>query len=94
MKQVMKKTQVKNQKPLLEKYKIHKTDTGSVQVQVALITERINHLSSHLKDHHKDNDSRRGLLVLVGKRRKLLNYLNRLDPKEYTKLIKDLGLRK
>ena len=93
----MKKTEpvkTASKKTLLEKYKIHKTDTGSVQVQITLLTEKIGNLSSHLKDHHKDEDSRRGLLVLVGKRRKLLNYLFRLDPKEYMKLIKDLGLRK
>jgi len=82
-------------KTLLEKYKVHKTDTGSIQVQVALLTERIANLSNHLKNgHHTDNDSRRGLLILVGKRRKLLNYLARIDIKEYEKLIKDLGLRK
>lgn len=82
-------------KTLLEKYKVHKTDTGSIQVQVALLTERIDNLTKHLKNgHHTDNDSRRGLLVLVGKRRKLLNYLARVDIKEYEKLVKDLGLRK
>lgn len=82
-------------KTLLEKYKVHKTDTGSIQVQVALLTERIANLSNHLKSgHHTDNDSRRGLLILVGKRRKLLNYLARVDIKEYEKLVKDLGLRK
>lgn len=86
--------QTKTKKTLLEKYKTHKQDTGSVKVQIALLTERINVLSDHLKDHHKDNDSKRGLLILVGKRRKLLNYLSRNDNKEYVKIIKDLGLRK
>lgn len=88
----MKKT--KDQKTLLEKYKNHKEDTGSIEVQITLLTERINNLADHLKDHHKDNDSKRGLLILVGKRRKLLNYLSRTDLKKYSKLIKDLKLRK
>lgn len=91
----MNKTTTKpNQKTLLDKYQMHKNDTGSVQVQITLLTERIANLTSHLKDHHLDNDSRRGLLILVGKRRKLLNYLLRSDEKAYAKLIKDLGLRK
>jgi len=90
----MKETIIKKEKTLLEKYRLHKTDTGSAQVQIALLTDRINNLASHLKDHNKDSDSRRGLLILVGKRRKLLNYVKKLDQKDYTKLIKDLGLRK
>jgi len=84
----------KEEKTLLQKYQLHKKDTGSAQVQITLLTDRITNLASHLKDHHKDSDSRRGLLILVGKRRKLLNYLAKTDIKEYTKLIKDLKLRK
>ncbi len=91
----MNKTTTKpNQKTLTDKYRMHKNDTGSVEVQITLLTERINNLTGHLKDHHLDNDSRRGLLILVGKRRKLLNYVQRADEKEYAKIIKDLGLRK
>lgn len=84
----------KEEKTLLQKYQLHKKDTGSAQVQITLLTDRIANLANHLKDHHKDSDSRRGLLILVGKRRKLLNYLAKTDIKEYTKLIKDLKLRK
>lgn len=89
----MTKTQTDN-KGLLEKYQGHKDDTGSISVQITLLTERINNLASHLKDHNKDNDSRRGMLILVGKRRKLLNYLAKTNPESYQKLISDLGLRK
>ena len=89
-----KKPTVKKEKTLTDKYKSHKDDTGSISVQITKITERMNELTIHLKDHHKDNDSRRGLLILVGKRRKLLNYLLRTDEKSYQKLIKDLKLRK
>lgn len=84
----------KNKKGLSEKYQLHKKDTGSVQVQITLLTERIGELSFHLKNHKKDNDSRRGLLILVGKRRRLLNYLRKNEPATYQKLVKDLGLRK
>lgn len=89
-----KNTTKSNPKTLIDKYRMHKNDTGSVEVQITLLSERINNLTSHLKDHHLDNDSRRGLLILVGKRRKLLNYVQRADEKEYVKIIKDLGLRK
>ena len=81
-------------KDLVAKYQIHKKDTGSVEVQIALLTTRIEDLVKHLKKHHKDNDSRRGLLMLVGKRRRLLNYLRRTNEKKYQKLIKELGLKK
>lgn len=91
--QTSSKTQ-KQEKNLLDKYRMHKQDTGSVQVQITLLTERINDLAMHLKVHAKDNDSRRGLLILVGKRRRLLNYLRKNELKTYEKLIKDLGLRK
>ncbi len=79
---------------LLTKYKTHKEDTGSTSVQVILLTERINDLSDHLKEHKKDFDSRRGLLKMVGHRRALLNYLRQKEAKRYEELIADLGLRK
>ena len=69
-------------------------DTGSTKVQVALLTERINHLTEHLREHGKDHHSRRGLLMLVGKRRRFLDYLQREDLEGYRALIKELGLRK
>ena len=72
----------------------HKGDTGSPEVQVALITERINHLTEHLKVHKKDHHSRRGLLMLVGRRRRLLDYLRRNDVERYRALIAKLGLRR
>ena len=70
------------------------TDTGATEVQVALITERINYLTGHLKTHKHDHHSRRGLLMLVGQRRRLLNYLTKKDLEGYRALIKELGLRK
>jgi len=79
---------------LIKKYRTHKKDTGSTEVQVALLTEKILELAKHLKKHQKDSDSRRGLLMMVGKRRRLLNYLKKDDLKEYDKLVKDLGLKK
>lgn len=81
-------------KTLVEKYQGHKKDTGSTEVQIALITQKINELATHLKKHKKDFDSRRGLLIMVGRRRRLLNYLKEKDLKKYEKIIKDLGLRK
>ena len=69
-------------------------DTGSPEVQVAILTERINNLTGHFKDHHKDNHSRRGLLMLVNKRRSLLDYLKKKDPARYSDLIAKLGIRK
>jgi small subunit ribosomal protein S15 len=69
-------------------------DTGSTQVQVALLTARINHLTEHLRDHKKDHHSRRGLLMLVGQRRRLLNYLQKKDLEGYRSLIRELGLRR
>lgn len=79
---------------IIDKYRIHEKDTGSSNVQIALLTKRINDLTSHFKVHPKDHHSRRGLLKLVGQRRRLLNYLNRRDPNEYKTLIQGLGLRK
>jgi len=79
---------------LVKKYQTHKNDTGSTEVQVALLTEKVTQLTKHLKKHDKDSDSRRGLLMMVGKRRRLLDYLKKNDAKKYEKLIKDLGLKK
>ena len=79
---------------LVGDYKTHGSDTGSSQVQIALLTQRINELTEHFKIHKKDNNSRRGLLVLVSRRRKLLDYLKRRDINEYHEIIKKLGLRR
>ncbi len=79
---------------IISTYKVHETDTGSPEVQVALLTERINHLNEHLKVHKKDHHSRRGLLMMVGQRRGLLNYLMKKDIERYRELIAKLGLRK
>ncbi|MFC1514640.1 30S ribosomal protein S15 [Candidatus Omnitrophota bacterium] len=84
----------KKKKDLIDKFKSHPEDTGSAHVQIALLTERINNLSEHFKDHKKDIHSRRGLLSLVGKRRRLITYLKKKDPKKYEQIIKDLNLRK
>ena len=78
---------------IIAKIKQSENDTGSVQVQVALLTERINHLTEHLKTNHNDNHSRRGLLKMVGKRKGFLQYLKDRDIEAYRKLIADLGLR-
>jgi small subunit ribosomal protein S15 len=75
-------------------YKTHVTDTGSSQVQVALLTQRINELTEHFRTHKKDNNSRRGLLKMVSRRRKLLDYLKRSDINEYHEIINKLGLRR
>ncbi len=75
-------------------YRMHERDTGSAEVQVALLTERIKELTAHLQDHKKDHSSRRGLIMLVNKRRRLLDYLNGKDPERYRTLIQRLGLRK
>ena len=79
--------------PIIEKYKAHETDTGSTKLQVALLTERINYLTDHFRAHSKDNHSRRGLLKMVGQRRRLLDYMKRTELEEYRKLIQELGLR-
>lgn len=79
---------------LIEEYKTHENDTGSPEVQIAILTERINNLTEHLKVHKKDHHSRRGLLKMVGKRRALLNYLRARDFERYRTLIERLGLRK
>jgi small subunit ribosomal protein S15 len=79
---------------LIHKYGRSEGDTGSTEVQVALLTERINGLTEHLRSHSKDHHSRRGLLMLVGKRRRLLRYLERSDLERYRGLVADLGLRR
>ena len=79
---------------MVRDYRIHESDTGSPEVQVALLTERINDLADHLKTHKKDHASRRGLLKMVGKRSALLRYLTAKDRQRYQKLIERLGLRK
>jgi small subunit ribosomal protein S15 len=78
----------------IESHRTHETDTGSAEVQVALLTERINGLSEHFRLHKKDHHSRRGLLKLVSRRRRLLNYLRRTELQRYQALIKRLGLRR
>ncbi len=79
---------------IIRDYRVHDTDTGSADVQVALLTGRINELTEHFKTHTKDHHSRRGLLKLVGQRRRLLDYLKRRDADRYRQLIERLGLRK
>lgn len=83
-----------DKKTLIEKYKLHESDTGSPEVQIGLLTHRISYLSDHLKTHKKDHHSRRGLLMLVGKRRRLLNYVKNKDVKRYRSIIETLGLRR
>jgi small subunit ribosomal protein S15 len=78
----------------IAEHRLHETDTGSTEVQVALLTERIAHLTEHLKTHKKDHHSRRGLLMLVGRRRRLLDYLRDNDVDRYRALIAKLGLRR
>ncbi len=79
---------------LISGYRVHERDTGSPEIQVALLTERINTLTPHFKDHKKDHHSRRGLLKMVGSRRRLLDYLKRIDAQRYQALIERLGIRK
>jgi small subunit ribosomal protein S15 len=79
---------------LIRQYRMHDQDSGSPEIQIALLTERINHLTEHLKKHTKDFSSRRGLLKLVGKRRRLLDYLKDNDLEGYRKIVEELGLRK
>ncbi|MBC2711987.1 MAG: 30S ribosomal protein S15 [Desulfosarcina sp.] len=81
-------------KELIEKHKQHDTDTGSPEVQIGLLTHRISYLTEHLKVHKKDHHSRRGLLMLVGKRRRLLNYVKGNDVQRYRSIIETLGLRR
>lgn len=79
---------------LIDEYKVHDTDTGSPEVQVAILTENIVNLTNHLREHKKDHHSRRGLLKMVGQRRKLLAYLKNKDVNRYSELIAKLGLRR
>jgi small subunit ribosomal protein S15 len=85
---------VKDTQTVVDEYGTHATDAGSPEVQVALLTERINHLTEHLKVNKKDHHSRRGLLMMVGKRRRLLRYLQEQDMERYRALIAKLGLRR
>ncbi|HEX6926349.1 MAG TPA: 30S ribosomal protein S15 [Longimicrobiaceae bacterium] len=78
---------------IIKKYQLHEKDRGSARVQIALLTERINYLTDHFRTHHKDHHSRRGLLKMVGQRRRLLEYLKRTDLEQYRALIAELGLR-
>ena len=79
---------------IIEKYRVHETDTGSPEVQIAVLSERIKYLTEHLKEHKKDHHSRRGLLKMVGQRRGLLNYLMAKDIERYRAIIAKLGIRK
>lgn len=83
----------KEKKKIIEEHRLHENDRGSAPVQIALLTARINHLREHFDDHRQDHHSRQGLLRMVGRRRKLLDYLKRKDLQQYRKMIEDLGLR-
>ena len=85
---------VERKRELVERFGKSEADTGSTEVQIALLTERINHLTEHLREHTKDHHSRRGLLMLVGQRRRFLNYLQRKNLDRYRELIRELGLRR
>lgn len=84
---------LQNKDDIIRKYQLHEKDRGSAPVQIALLTARINELTEHFRKHQKDHHSRRGLLMMVGKRRRLLEYLKRTDLARYRELIEDLGLR-
>lgn len=79
---------------LISEYQVHETDTGSADLQIALLTERINQLTIHLKSNKKDHSSRRGLLKMIGKRKRLLAYIQKEDPERYKSLIGRLGIRR
>ena len=79
--------------PTIEKYRAHEGDSGSTRVQIAVLTDRINYLTEHFRTHHKDHHGRLGLLKMVGKRRRLLDYLKRTDVGQYRSLVQELGLR-
>jgi small subunit ribosomal protein S15 len=85
---------VEDKKAILTEYGVHDSDTGSPEAQIALLTKRIVGLTEHLKEHKHDHHSRRGLLLLVGRRRRLLNYVNKVDIERYRSLIGRLGLRR
>ncbi len=83
-----------DKKELIDRFKTHESDTGSPEVQIGLLTHRITYLTEHLKVHKKDHHSRRGLLMMVGRRRRLLNYVKNNDVKRYRTIIEALGLRR
>ncbi len=83
-----------NTQKTIEQYRTHETDTGSPEVQIALLTERIAHLTEHLKVHKKDHHSRRGLLMLVGRRRRMLDYVKSIDVERYRSIVAAQGLRR
>jgi small subunit ribosomal protein S15 len=83
-----------SKKALIESFRVHPKDSGSTEVQIALLSERINYLTEHYKKNRKDHSSQRGLLVLVGRRKRLLEYLKRRNPASYQQLIEKLGIRK
>ena len=83
-----------SKKEVIDRFKLHEKDTGSPEVQIALLSSRIKYLTDHFEIHKKDNHSRRGLLKLVGQRRRLLNYLKKKDEEKYRTVIKQLGIRK
>ncbi len=83
-----------NKAETIEEYRTHETDTGSPEVQIALLTGRISHLTEHLQTHKKDHHSRRGLLMLVGRRRRMLDYVQSIDVERYRKIVAELGLRR
>jgi small subunit ribosomal protein S15 len=86
--------QADSKKNIIEKHRLHDSDTGSPEVQIALLTKRISHLTEHFKVHKKDHHSRRGLLKLVGRRRRLLDYLRSKNVERYKRIIGELGIRK
>ncbi|HOM02893.1 MAG TPA: 30S ribosomal protein S15 [Acetivibrio sp.] len=86
--------QKETKQEIINNFRLHESDTGSPEVQIALLTERINHLNEHLKIHKKDHHSRRGLLKMVGQRRGLLNYLMKIDIERYRAIVEKLNLRK
>jgi small subunit ribosomal protein S15 len=85
---------IDRKKSLIEQFRVHEGDTGSPEVQIAILTERINGLTEHFKEHRKDHHSRRGLLMLIGKRRGLLGYLQKKDLERYRAIIDKLGIRR
>ncbi|HAI87394.1 MAG TPA: 30S ribosomal protein S15 [Firmicutes bacterium] len=85
---------IDEKRAIIEKYRVHDSDTGSPEVQVAILTERINYLTEHLKTHKRDHHSRRGLLKMVGRRRALLDYLKETEIERYRAIVERLGLRK
>lgn len=91
---LIRKMEKERKQAIIEDFRLHEGDSGSPEVQVALLTERINTLTEHMKVHRHDHHSLRGLLMMVGQRQRLLKYLNRTDPKRYRSLISRLGLRK